>query len=593
MKIVPTLDQMVHQAMIRAGIPEHFPARVVASSNPKFGDYQANGVLAAARETRKNPRELATEIVSHLDLSGAASLVEVAGPGFINIHLSNSFVADAVNDLLKLTLAKGGRTYPAPEHVQTIVVDYSSPNLAKEMHVGHLRSTIIGDAIARTLDYQGHQVIRQNHMGDWGTQFGMLIAELEEQIGEGERPELALNDLELFYQQAKAHFDSDAKFADKARGYVVKLQSGDSHCMALWQQFINISIAHSKTIYSRLNVTLDDKDIRPESFYNDLLADIVDRLKNQGLARKDRGAVVVFFADWVDEKKQPSPLIVQKSDGGFLYATSDLAALHYRSKHLGAHRVIYLIDARQNLHMKQVFEVARKAGLVDEHILMEHLPFGTMMGEDGKPFKTRAGGTIKLTRLLDEAIERALSLLDEKNPDLSREERLSAAQKIGIGAIKYADLCKTRTHDYTFDWDKMLSFEGNTAPYLQYAYTRISSIFRRAEQMYAEPPPQADEINNDNGDITITTDYEKKLGLMLLEFDETVSQVGIGGYPHILCNYVHDLASAFMSFYENCPILKDEVTLELRSGRLQICQLTAHTLQKGLELLGIETLERM
>ena len=527
---------------------------------------------------KQTPRELAQQIVENLDLRGIADKVEIAGPGFINIHLAPAFLSEQLQCLS--ADKKLGANTPTP---QTVVVDYSSPNLAKEMHVGHLRSTIIGDAVARTLEYLGHSVIRQNHMGDWGTQFGMLIAELEEQLGEGEQVELALGDLEVFYQQSKKHFDEDRGFADKARDYVVKLQSGDAHCRKLWQQFIDISVAHSEAIYRDLNVTLKHTDIRPESAYNDDLATILSDLQQQQLAVEDQGAQVVFLQELADKKGNPSPVIVQKSGGGYLYATTDLASLRYRSSTLKADRILYFIDARQSLHMKQVFTLATKAGYVTGNISLEHLPFGTMMGKDGKPFKTRSGGTVKLTDLLEEAVERACALVKEKNSAISADEMAEIGQKVGIGAVKYADLSKTRTNDYIFDWETMLSFEGNTAPYLQYAYTRIRSIFRKAGTKYSDVSQR----------INISEDQEKILALKLLQFGEVLQQVADDAYPHILCSYLYELASAYMVFYEHCPILKENIPSEIRDSRLAICQLTSRILAQGLDLLGIEVMEQM
>ena len=564
--------------MSASGIPDDCPTNITLSTRPEFGDFQANGAMAAAKRQKSNPRDLAAGIVKHLNLNDIADHVDIAGPGFINIRLSNRFIADQLQ-----TLSKDEKLGVQVSNQQKIVVDYSGPNLAKEMHVGHLRSTIIGDAVVRTLEFLGHDVVRQNHMGDWGTQFGMLIAELEEHLGEGERPELALGDLEVFYQQAKQHFDQDEQFAQKARQYVVKLQSGDHHCRQLWQRFIDISITHSEAVYLNLNVTLKHSDIKAESAYNDDLAGIIESLEQQRLLVEDQGAKVVFLEELADKEGKPSPVIVQKSDGGFLYATTDLAALRHRSMTLHADRILYFIDARQSLHMKQVFTLAKKAGFVNTEIILEHLPFGTMMGKDGKPFKTRTGGTVKLTELLQEGIERACTLVREKNPELGIDEVAAIGRKVGIGAIKYADLSKTRTNDYIFDWDSMLSFEGNTAPYLQYAYTRIRSIFRRAD------------INFDcsTGNIALTTQQEKDLALKLLQFGTTLEQLVLDGYPHILCNYLYELASSFMTFYEHCPILKQDVAEDTRSSRLAIAQLTAKIMAKGLDLLGIEVMEKM
>jgi len=578
MSIKSLLDQRVLAAMAAANIPGECPANITISSRTGFGDFQANGSMAAAKRLKTNPRELAQQIVENLDLRGIADKVEIAGPGFINIHLAPAFLSEQLQCLS--ADKKLGANTPTP---QTVVVDYSSPNLAKEMHVGHLRSTIIGDAVARTLEYLGHSVIRQNHMGDWGTQFGMLIAELEEQLGEGEQVELALGDLEVFYQQSKKHFDEDRGFADKARDYVVKLQSGDAHCRKLWQQFIDISVAHSEAIYRDLHVTLKHTDIRPESAYNDDLATILSDLQQQQLAVEDQGAQVVFLQELADKKGNPSPVIVQKSGGGYLYATTDLASLRYRSSTLKADRILYFIDARQSLHMKQVFTLATKAGYVTGNISLEHLPFGTMMGKDGKPFKTRSGGTVKLTDLLEEAVERACALVKEKNSAISADEMAEIGQKVGIGAVKYADLSKTRTNDYIFDWETMLSFEGNTAPYLQYAYTRIRSIFRKAGTKYSDVSQR----------INISEDQEKILALKLLQFGEVLQQVADDAYPHILCSYLYELASAYMVFYEHCPILKENIPSEIRDSRLAICQLTSRILAQGLDLLGIEVMEQM
>ncbi|MGB1157813.1 MAG: arginine--tRNA ligase [Porticoccaceae bacterium] len=567
------LNSRFTQAMQSVGIPEECSPLLNLSGKPQFGDYQANGAMGAAKRLGVNPRELAVQIVDAVDLEGIAEKLEIAGPGFINITLANDYLAKAVL----------GCTEQSSVEPQTIVVDYSAPNLAKEMHVGHLRSTIIGDALARLLEHQGHRVIRQNHMGDWGTQFGMLIAELELQLGEGEQAELALSDLELFYQQAKKHFDQDPEFADTARSYVVKLQSGDAQCRKLWQQFIDISVAHNLAIYKQLNVGLGPEHIKPESAYNDDLRQVVDELCKLDIAIDSEGAKAVFLEELADKNGDPSVMIVEKSGGGFLYATTDLAALRYRVEQLQADRILYFIDARQSLHMKQVFTTGRKAQFVPPSVSLEHHAFGTMMGSDGRPFKTRSGGTVKLAELLVEAEQRATQLVREKNSELSDTEIQSIARKVGIGAIKYADLSKTRTNDYIFDWDAMLSFEGNTAPYLQYAYTRIRSIFRKAQidsELFSAP-------------IIIGDSHEKQLALKLLQFNDTLNQVAADCYPHTLCSYLYELASQFMSFYEHCPILKDGVPQEIADSRLQLSALSAQVLAQGLELLGIEVMEKM
>ena len=554
-------------------IPSECTPLLNISGKPQFGDYQANGAMGAAKYLKTNPRDLAQKILDQVDLSGIAEKTEIAGPGFINITLKNDYIANCLKDCLDKPTVQSN----------IVVVDYSAPNLAKEMHVGHLRSTIIGDAIARTLEYQGHQVIRQNHMGDWGTQFGMLIAELELQLSQGEQAELALSDLEVFYQQSKKHFDADPDFADTARAYVVKLQSGDANCLKLWQQFIDVSVAHNSEIYKQLNVGLTAEHIKPESAYNDDLQMIVEDLIQKQLAIESDGAKVVFLNELADKNGDPSPMIVQKSGGGFLYATTDLAALKYRADTLNVDRVLYFIDARQSLHMKQVFATSRKANYVSDSVSLEHHAFGTMMGSDGKPFKTRTGGTVKLADLLVEAVERAGKLVREKNSDLNEEEITTIARKVGIGAVKYADLSKTRTNDYIFDWNSMLSFEGNTAPYLQYAYTRIYSIFRKADI----------QLEDFSAKLIIAQTQEKQLALKLLQFNEVINQVAIDCYPHSLCNYLYELSSLFMTFYEHCPILKSDIAPEIEQSRLQLCAYSASILDKGLDLLGIETMEKM
>lgn len=580
MSLRHALAQLVSNAMLKVGIPDPCEANIAPSKNPAFGDYQANGAMAAAKRMGQNPRDLAQKICDALDTSGLIQKAEVAGPGFINLQLNYALLAQT---LAEFNPAQA----PTVGNPQTIVVDYSGPNLAKEMHVGHLRSTIIGDAVVKVLEYLGHKVIRQNHVGDWGTQFGMLLAELENQMSSGEQAEFALKDLEIFYQQAKKHFDDDSAFADKARDYVVRLQSGDAHLLNLWQSFRAVSLHHSEEIYHLLGVSLNKTHTQGESAYNEYLAPLVAHLEQQGLAVNDEGAKVVFLSELADKKGTPSPVIVQKKDGGFLYATTDLAALQYRAQHLNAERILYFIDARQSLHMQQVFTLSKKAGLVPEAVKLEHHPFGTMMGDDGKPFKTRTGGTVKLADLLIEATERALAAVQEKNPQLSADEQQQVAKTVGIGAVKYADLSKTRTLDYVFNWDSMLSFEGNTGPYLQYAYTRVASLLRNAFTH-----GQTDEYTL-TGNIALNAPQEKALALKLLQFSDTVEQVADDAMPHRLCSYLYDLASLFMSFYEACPILKSDVSTADRTSRLLLSSKVAQTLKTGLGLLGIDVLEKM
>lgn len=577
MNIRESLDHRITTALHAVGAPDHVSAIVKPSARPEFGEYQANGVMAAAKQLKMNPRELASKVLDTLDLSDIAEKVEMAGPGFLNIHLKNDWLATHCQQ----ALSSDQLGIAASEPKQAVVVDYSSPNLAKEMHVGHLRSTIIGDAVVRVLEFQGHQVIRQNHVGDWGTQFGMLLAhmaDLQQQDGE---LSMQLADLETFYRQAKQRFDNEPEFADTARDYVVRLQSGDEALSSLWQQFIDISLQHCEAAYQKLGVSLTRQDVMPESAYNDDLANVVADLNTQGLLQEDQGAQCVFMEEFRNKDDSITPLIIQKSGGGYLYATTDLAALRHRNNTLKADRALYFVDVRQTLHFRQVFTLGYKAGYINEAASYEHMAFGTMLGKDGKPFKTRSGDNVKLADLLDEAIERAFKLVSDKNPDLDEAERRVIAHKVGIGAIKYADLSKNRTSDYIFSWDSMLSFEGNTAPYLQYAYARIQSIFRKADTAFSQSAIQLNE------------NAERTLAVKLLQFGEVIDSTAREGMPNHLCSYLYELAGSFMSFYEACPILKDGVEVSVRDSRLQLADLTGRTLQNGLGLLGIGVMERM
>ncbi|GAA0536635.1 MULTISPECIES: arginine--tRNA ligase [Rheinheimera] len=579
MNIKQLLTEKTQTAFVALGLPADTNAAVTVSTRPEFGDYQINGAMAAAKLMKTNPRQLAEQLVQQLALEGIAEKTEIAGPGFINVTLDKAWLAAQLQQAAADSRL-GVSTNTAP---QTVVVDYSAPNLAKEMHVGHLRSTIIGDAVVRTMEFWGDKVIRQNHMGDWGTQFGMLIAHLEDKLAAGiDLESVALADLEDFYREAKKRFDDEAGFADKSRDYVVKLQSGDAHCQKLWQLFIDTSVKHSEEVYEKLNVTLSHADIKPESAYNSMLQGIVDDLKQRQLAVEDQGALVVFLQELADKEGNPSPFIVQKTGGGFLYSTTDLAACQYRSHDLNADRIVIFTDARQALHFKQVELVARKAGYLRDATTYDHCPFGTMMGEDGKPFKTRTGGTVKLAELLEEAVVRAKAVVQDKASDLSEDEIAEVARKVGIGAVKFADLSKNRTSDYIFSWDAMLSFEGATAPYLQYAYTRVRSILRRAEI--------ADGFS---AELVIAQEQEKQLAVKLLRFEEAIQQVMKDAQPNLLCNYLYELASLYMAFYEACPILKDGVEPAQRDSRLMLSIFTSKLLKQGLDLLGIEVMERM
>jgi arginyl-tRNA synthetase len=542
------------------------------------GDLATNLAMISAKAARKNPRQLATEIIDHLPESPLVRKVEIAGPGFINFYLDPNWLAGQV----ETALDDPRLAVPPTTRPQTVVIDYSSPNLAKEMHVGHLRSTIIGDAVSRALEFLGHKVIRHNHVGDWGTQFGMLLAYMEEKRREGTGVSMELADLESFYREAKGRFDASAEFADRARQLVVELQSGDVYCKALWREFLEISLAHCQQIYDRLNVALTRKDVVGESAYNDDLPKVIEDLTAAGLLTEDQGARCVFLDEFRGKDDEPLPMIVQKKDGGYLYATTDLAAIRYRLRTLKADRVLYFVDHRQSLHFQQLFAVARKAGFADADTRLEHMAFGTVMGEDGKPFKTRSGGVAKLAELLDEAEARAYALVKAKNPEMADDELRNIARVVGMASVKYADLSKHRTSDYVFSFDQMLSFEGNTAPYLLYAYTRVASIFRRGDI-------REDQLK---GEVILEEEIEIDLAGKLIQFGEVVNRVAEKGWPHLLCGYLYELSGIFSSFYQSCPVLVGE-NAEVRQSRLKLSLLTARILKQGLALLGIETLERM
>lgn len=576
-----SIRHLIQQALTRLTaegvLPEGLtPVIQVENTKDKSnGDFASNIAMMLAKPAGMKPRDLAEKLVAALPADKSISKVEIAGPGFLNFFQNSDALAGRLDAALadaRLGVHKNG-----PQ--QRVVVDMSAPNLAKEMHVGHLRSTIIGDGVARVLEFLGDTVIRQNHVGDWGTQFGMLLAYMQENPAVAES-ELA--DLEGFYRAAKKRFDDSPEFADRARELVVKLQAGDAECLRLWNRFNDISLSHCQALYDRLGVKLSMADVKGESAYNDDLPNVIADLTAKGLLTEDNGAQCVFMDEFKNAEGNPLPLIVQKAGGGYLYATTDLAAIRYRANTLKADRVLYFVDQRQALHFQMAFACARLAGFAPASFDMEHMGFGTMNGPDGRPFKTRTGGTIKLVELLDEAEQRAYALVKDKNPELAEDELRRIARVVGIASVKYADLSKHRTSDYSFNFDLMLSFEGNTAPYLLYAYTRVASVFRKLGK-------GIDEIG---GQISLVAEQEQALGAKLAQFNELLGSVAEKGTPHLLCSYLYDLAGLFSSFYENCPILSAEDEA-VRNSRLRLAALTGRTLKQGLELLGLETLERM
>lgn len=569
------LETRVAAALIAAGAPADSQALVRPASRSALGDFQANGVMAAASKLAIPSGQLAEAVLAHLELAEAAEEVTIAAPGFLNIRLRNQYICACLERDLPVALTPCA----AQDTSWRFVIDLSSPNLAKEMHVGHLRSTVIGAAVAGVLTHLGHQVILQNHVGDWGTQFGMLIAYMEVlDIGTDQ----ALSDLEKLYQAARHKFDTDEHFAERARRTVVELQAGNEAPLARWRQFTEASLQHCQALYERLDVQLKPSDVRGESAYNDMLASVVSALDKAGMLSDSEGAKCVFLDEIRGKNDKVLPLIVQKADGGYLYATTDLAALQYRARTLQADCILYFVDARQSLHFRQITAVAERAGFLRPDMQVRHLPFGMVLDKEGKPLRTRDGGVVKLDKLLDEAERRALSLVRKNNPALSEAEHSQIARLVAVGAIKYADLCKSQTSDYVFDWDMMLSFEGNTGPYLQYAYTRIASIFQRASLSLESPLAPLGHLESD---------LDRTLALHLVRFGEALDEVGKKYQPHLLCTYLHELASKFSSFYENCLVLKAQNNV--RNSRLRLCQLTAQTLGTGLSLLGIKVADRM
>jgi arginyl-tRNA synthetase len=576
------LEARVRDAIVAAFGSEHASADpAVHRSN--FADFQADAALRLAKPLRQKPLDIANAIREKLDLGGLvddASSVTVSPPGFVNITLGRSFLAEAVT---KLAMDPRAGVAPA-EHPETVVIDYSSPNVAKEMHVGNLRSTIIGDALARTLGFLGHRVLRHNHIGDWGTPFGMLIEHLLDIGAETAANELSLGALNEFYQAARKKFDGDTAFAERARKRVVLLQGGDEATLSHWRVLVDASRRYFASVYARLGVLLEDSDVRGESSYNELLPAVARDLEAMGLARRDQGALCVFLDEFRGKDKEIVPVIVQKSDGGFGYAATDIAALRFRVHDLGGRRILYVIGAPQAQHLAMVFATVKKASWLPEGARAEHVAFGSVLGKDKKMFKTRSGDSVKLAELINEAIERDRVLIKAKNPDLGDDEITRMATAVGIGAIKYADLSSDRIKDYVFDWDRMLAFEGNTGPYLQNAHARICSIERKAEQ-------EGITVGLSPA-IVLTEEPERRLAVELLELEPAVRAVADTLAPHKLTTYLYDLATTFTNFYENCPVLRVEDPA-VRASRLWLCRATRQSLALGLGLLGIAAPERM
>lgn len=589
--IIAILEERLRGALEIATGRKDCQPLVRLAGDPRFGDYQANGVMALAKALGQRPRDLAQRVVEALHVDDLCEPPEVAGPGFINLRLKPEFLArrllDIAADLERLGV-------DPTERPQNVVVDFSSPNIAKQMHVGHLRSTIIGDAICRVLEFQGHTVIRQNHIGDWGTQFGMLCAMLERRAREAADGDLddalpsSLDESEELYRQAKQLFDTDPAFQERSRQAVVGLHQGEQTWLKRWRMLVEQSRRQYQRVYDRLGVTLRPEDERGESAYQPMLPQVVEDLKAAGLAVESEGAICVFAEGFKNKQGEPLPFIIQKSDGAYLYATTDLAAIRYRVDELHADRIIYVTDFRQAQHFAMLFATARMAGWAPEHVDLQHITFGTMLGEDGRPFKTRSGGTVKLAELLDEAVERATAIVQEKNPDLPDDGKRHIAEAVGIGAVKYADYSTNRESDYVFSFDRMLAMEGNTAPYMQYAYARIKSIERKAAGRDVDIQSELAGLDT----VTLTDPAEVDLAKHLIRYGEAITAAAKEWRLNLLTQYLYDLAQKFSAFYTNCPVLG--AAPGQRGVRLLLCDLTARTIRHGLnDLLGIEVVEQM
>ena len=542
-------------------------------------DAQVNGSLAVAKSLGRKPRDVADEVLGRVgDLTDMCERVEIAGPGFVNVTFSNRFIADTLRDVLRDSHLGVRRSEPQ----RKVVVDYSAPNVAKEMHVGHLRSTVIGDALVRMLEFVGDTVVRENHIGDWGTPFGMLIEHLIDLGEERAAAEFSVGDLDAFYKDARKKFEADDSFKERSRLRVVALQAGDPDTLRMWKVLVAESTKYFNRVYSTLGVLLNDDDLMGESAYNDLLPKVVERLRASSHIVQSDGADVMFLDGFTNRDNEPLPLIIRKGDGGYNYATSDLACVIDRVERIGADAMWYVVGAPQAQHLQMVEAASRVVGWLPERVDMQHVAFGNVLGSDKKMLKSRSGDSVKLSALLDEAVERATLAVREKNPSLSPDEQAEVARMIGIGAVKYADLSTDRVKDYIFDWDRMLSFDGNTAPYLQYAHARICSIFRRAN---------IDRTSLDSSQLQVSEPQEKALALVLLQFDSAVWDALEKASPHRLCTYLYEVATTFTGFYENCPVLKSDEPV--RTARLVLCDATARVLRVGLGLLGIETPETM
>ncbi|MGR8009062.1 arginine--tRNA ligase [Streptomyces hypolithicus] len=587
--LASTVNQRVAQAL-SAALPDAGAADPLLRRSDR-ADFQANGILALAKQAKANPRELATQVVAALPAGDEQVIkeVEVSGPGFLNITLTDRAIIETL--AARAADADGRLGVPRAEQPGTTVIDYAQPNVAKEMHVGHLRSAVIGAAMVEILEFAGEKVVRRHHIGDWGTQFGMLIQylnehphELDHNAAAAEDGEAAMSSLNRLYKASRVVFETDEDFKARSRDRVVALQAGEPETLALWQRFVDESKVYFFSVFDKLDMEIKDADIVGESAYNAMLEETCRILEESGVAVRSDGALCVFFDDVLGPDGKPSPLIVKKSNGGYGYAATDLSAIRDRVQKLGANTLVYVVDARQALHFKMVFETARRAGWLNDEVHAVQLAFGTVLGKDGKPFKTREGETVRLVDLLDEATDRASVVVREKDTrgELTDEEIAERGTQVGIGAIKYADLSTSASRDYKFDLDQMVSLHGDTSVYLQYAYARIQSILRMAGERRPTAHPELE-----------LAPAERALGLHLDQFGETLAEVATSYEPHKLAAYLYQLASRYTTFYDQCPVIKPKPAPEVAENRLFLCDLTARTLHQGMALLGIRTPERL
>ncbi|QCI15926.1 arginine--tRNA ligase [Buchnera aphidicola] len=575
MNLKNIIKKDIQDILIKINSESNYEPIIILNKKTERGHYQINNLIKIANELKLEPDKLSKIIILNIKNKYMYQKITFSKPGFINFFINHHWISEELEKIF-ISHRLGINYVPS----KNIVIDYSSPNIAKEMHIGHLRSTIIGDVIVRALIFLGHNVIRANHIGDWGTQFGMLIAYLEEKNLKNNN--FSLIELENFYCKAKKKYDDDKLFAEKSRKYVVKLQNGDEYCCTIWKKLVSVTMIENYKIYKKLNVTLKEQDTMGESLYRKILPGIVEDLKNKKIAIEKNGSTIVFLKEFKNRLGESMGVVIQKKDKGFLYSTTDIACFKYRYQKLHADRIIYYTDSRQNQHLIQAWTIAKKANYIPQNFLLEHHTFGMMLSQNKRPFKTRDGNTIKLSKLIDEAIERATNIIKNKNPNLSKRKLIKLANIIGISAVKYSDLSKNRHTNYIFDWDKMLSFEGNTAPYIQYAYTRIISIIKKSTI----------PINQLKQKTILTKKSEINLAIKILEFEEIVLLISEKGTPHIMCKYLYQLATCFSTFYEECSVLFAK-KIKICKSRLKLSILTAKTLKKGLNILGIKTIKKM